>query len=63
MEWTREHLTPCWDEQYKDLKYTKQPFNGEDEIQRWRMNGYGMDEKYFTGEMCEIGRASCRERV
>ncbi len=46
------HIKPFWDDEYKHLKYHKEPYNYSPDIEIWREQGYNHDIKYFTGEMC-----------
>jgi hypothetical protein len=51
----KRHITPIWDDSYKNLNYRKEPFNGHDDLLKWRSLGYNQDEIYFTGHMCPFG--------
>ena len=39
-KWKTGHIEPFWDEQYKDLKYVKEPFNDQDKVDEWKRKGY-----------------------
>ena len=54
-EWKTGHIEPFWDEQYKDLKYTKVVHNNSEDIKRWRKQGYTHPDPLFTGAMCPHG--------
>lgn len=45
-------MDPFWDEEYKTLDYTKQPFNDNDMMKLWKKQGY--NQKYVVGEMCDM---------
>ena len=49
-EWKTGHIEPFWDEQYKDLKYTKVVHNNSDYLKRWRKEGYTHSDELFTGD-------------
>ena len=55
MKWTKNYIPPFWDEEYKELNYRKEAFNGDDDLTKWRTQGYNQEESYFTGQMCPFG--------
>ena len=46
-------ITPCWDDEYKQLGYTYEPFNDTELIEFWLNKGYAQK---FTGAMCDMGK-------
>ena len=45
------HLQPFWDNQYKELDYSREPFNDSENIALWVTQGYLGP---FTGVMCDM---------
>ena len=39
-----KHIKPFWDDEYKNLKYKKMPFNNKYDVIKWREKGYTQDE-------------------
>ena len=44
-------LDVVWDESYKQLEYTNESFNNQQDIKRWSLLGYSPK---FTGDMCDM---------
>lgn len=44
-------LDPFWDDEYKRLNYTHEPFNNLDDVNRWISLGF---TNKFTGNMCNM---------
>ena len=54
-KWHRGHIDPFWDdESFYCLTYSNQKFSNDQEIERWKQEGYVHPEKYFTGAMCDM---------
>jgi len=53
-DWGRGHTVPFWNNEYKQLVYTKEKFNNPDDIIRWRREGYRHPSDLFTGFMCDM---------
>ncbi len=45
------HLTKFWDDEYKHLDYTREPFNDPESVAAWVTMGYSGP---FTGHMCDM---------
>lgn len=45
-------VTPFWGVEHRYLNYIRQPFNCEEDLVRWRSQGYSQD--HFTGEMYDM---------
>lgn len=45
------NLEPFWDDEYKRLTYISEPFNNDEDTQKWLAIGY---PSKFTGEMCDM---------
>jgi len=56
MKWSYGKIEPFWNEEYKNLEYTKEIFNNESDIKRWRDDGYRNNIEDFTGTMCSHGK-------
>ena len=54
-KWKTGHIEPFWDEQYKDLKYVKEPFNDQDKVDEWKRKGYVHPDYLYTGMLCKHG--------
>lgn len=46
------HVTPFWNEQHRELSYRREPFNSQDDVQRWKAQGY--TQQYFAGELFDM---------
>lgn len=44
-------LDPFWDDEYKHLDYSVEPFNNNEDTARWLAQGYSPK---FTGAMCDM---------
>jgi hypothetical protein len=47
----RYQLYPFWNDSYKTLEYIKEPFNDDDLVRQWTIQGY---PNQFTGDMCDM---------
>ena len=56
MKWSQGYIKPFWDEEFKNLEYTKEIFSNQTDIDRWRNEGYTNDIADFSGTMCPHGR-------
>ena len=45
-------IEPFWGDKHKDLRYTREPFNNQSDLDKWRSQGYTQD--FFTGEMFDM---------
>ena len=45
------HFQPFWDQEYKTLDYSREPFNDPDSVGLWVTQGYSGP---FTGYMCDM---------
>ena len=45
---------PFWDNEYRNLSYTHELFNNNDDLIKWRQQGYNHVHEYFTGLMCDM---------
>ena len=45
------HLQKFWDDEYKHLDYTREPFNDPESVSQWVCNGFSGP---FTGFMCDM---------
>lgn len=45
------HLAKFWDDEYKSLNYTREPFNDPESVATWVTQGYSGP---FTGWMCDM---------
>ena len=52
-EWRVGHIEPFWDDEYKKLDYRKEPFNNEEDLKKWREQGYTHLSDKFPGMMCK----------
>lgn len=50
--WKTDHIVPFWDDEYKHLDYTREPFNHPKSEKFWRKNGY--THEHFTGLMADM---------
>lgn len=46
--WYRGHVSPAWDDSFKNFTYVRQPLTNEEELE-WRAAGY--TNEHFTGLM------------
>lgn len=53
-EWSKGHIDPFWNNEYKKLNYTKEQFNNPKDMIRWRREGYTHSTELFTGYMCDM---------
>lgn len=51
LEATKLHLAKFWDDEYKNLSYTREPFNDPASVAAWVTQGYTGS---FTGWMCDM---------
>ena len=54
MNWKSGSIKPFWDDEYRNLSYTHELFNNNDDLTRWRQQGYNHVHEYFTGFMCDM---------
>lgn len=52
--WGKGHILPFWDDEYRQLIYTKKPFNNNHDMIRWRQEGYSHSDDLFTGFLCDM---------
>jgi hypothetical protein len=45
------HIQKFWDDEYKSLNYTREPFNDPESVSKWVCNGFSGP---FTGYMCDM---------
>jgi len=45
-------IEPFWSDKHKDLKYVREPFNNQSDLDKWRAQGY--TQEFFTGEMFDM---------
>jgi len=50
-ELSTDQFEPFWDDSYKFLEYSTEPFNNATDIEKWLEMGYS---NKFTGEMCDM---------
>jgi hypothetical protein len=50
----RYQLHPFWNEEYKNLEYTNEPFNDINQTHAWQVQGYA---NRFTGDMCDMRKS------
>lgn len=50
--WGNLFLQPWWTWQHRDLPYTHEPFNNDEDVDRWRRLGY--TQSRFTGDMYDM---------
>lgn len=50
-DYTKLHITKFWDDEFKNLDYTREPFNDPENIALWSTQGYTGP---FTGVMCDM---------
>jgi hypothetical protein len=43
------HIDPFWNIEYRELSYSRNSFNNQEDVDKW--NKYGYTNKYFTGKM------------
>jgi len=48
------HITPFWDDEFKQLEYITEPFNNTQDTKQWLAQGYSPK---FTGTMCDMRRS------
>ena len=53
-DWGAGKLDPFWNDEYKHLNYSIEPFNNTRDLQRWRREGYVHPDSHFTGAMCDM---------
>lgn len=51
---TKLHFAKFWDDEYKNLNYTREPFNDPESLSTWVTQGYSGP---FTGWMCDMRSA------
>ena len=56
MKYKLGNIKPFWNNEYKNLNYTKKPFNNYDDLVKWRNQGYTHSEDLFVGMMCGFGQ-------
>lgn len=59
---TETHVTDCYgfghvelnwtNNEHRDLLYIREPFNNQDDVNKWRQQGY--TQEHFTGEMYDM---------
>lgn len=49
--YSKLQIDKFWDNEYKNLTYTREPFNSSDEVAQWESLGYTGP---FTGYMCDM---------
>jgi|GEM_PF-2437985 len=54
MNWKSGAIEPFWDNEYKNLSYTHELFNNNDDLIKFKRQGYMQQRKYFTGLMCDM---------
>lgn len=52
--WGKGHIQPFWDNEYRQLNYIKKPFNNNQDLIRWRREGYTHSDELFTGYLCDM---------
>lgn len=45
-------IEPFWGNKHKDLKYVRESFNNQSDLDQWRAQGY--TQEFFTGEMFDM---------
>ena len=55
--WGKGHIQPFWDDKYKHLTYTKKPFNNNEDMIRWRREGYTHNDNLFIGYLCDMNES------
>lgn len=48
---SKYHVPAFWDDEFKRLNYTNEPFNDTESIDRWLAQGFA---NQFTGDMCDM---------
>ena len=59
-EWKIGHIKPFWDDEYRFLNYRREPFNNENDLKKWREQGYTHLTDKFPGMMCKHGETQPR---
>ena len=54
MNWKSGAIKPFWDNEYKNLSYTHELFNNNDDLIKFKRQGYMQQRKDFTGLMCDM---------
>jgi len=54
MNWKSGSIKPFWDDEYKNLSYTHELFNNNDDLIKWQSQGYNHAHEYYTGFMCNM---------
>jgi len=54
MNWSQGNITKFWNDEYTKLNYTHEVFNNQQDIMRWRREGYVHPTSHYTGLLCDM---------